>query len=245
MNHKVEIKNKINKVEPLHKIYFAGDLFDQKHITGNFLLAQSIEKISNSAYKCILPQDWESSLKSAIDIRNKDIKSVMQADMILFNFDGTDLDSGTVVEFIIAKMLDIPTVLLRTDFRRGGYLFGDDWNLMVGGYPRCDIVKHSSIVMYNDLGLEKTHDTIAQSIIKAFEQVKEKQSLLNSYEEIFCAYKHVIKMCGSELDKIITPQLLNKIIDAKIKKGIYCLIKIEADKTNQTTYKTGCHENLK
>ena len=48
------------------------------------------------------------------------------------------LDSGTVVEFVYAKLLDIPAVILRTDFRGGGDqdTDGDAWNLMVSFYPR-------------------------------------------------------------------------------------------------------------
>jgi nucleoside 2-deoxyribosyltransferase len=204
-------------------IYFAGDLFDQKHITGNLLLARQIEAESNNNYKCILPQDWEGALNSAIDIRNRDIQSVTQADLVLFNFDGVDLDSGTVVEFMIAKMLDIPAVLLRTDFRNGGYLFGDDWNLMVAGYPRCEIVKHPSLVTYNALGLEETHRVIARSIIKALQNVAQKNTLLDSYEKIFFAYQHVITMCGSGLEQLIDPQMVQTIITAKIEKNIYAL----------------------
>ncbi len=55
-----------------------------------------------------------------MDIRNVDLKHVMTSDMAIFNFDGANLDSGTVVEFIYAKMLDVPCVLLRTDFRSAG-----------------------------------------------------------------------------------------------------------------------------
>jgi nucleoside 2-deoxyribosyltransferase len=114
----------------MYKIYFAGDLFDHKHLTGNVVLARAIEQFSQNRYCCMLPQDWEGEAAlAAVDIRNRDIKAVVEADLVLFNFDGPDLDSGTVVEFILAKMLDIPTVLLRTDCRNGGYLHGDDWNL--------------------------------------------------------------------------------------------------------------------
>ena len=42
-----------------YKIYFAGDLFDHKHIAGNFLLAKTIESLSDGLYECVLPQDWE------------------------------------------------------------------------------------------------------------------------------------------------------------------------------------------
>jgi nucleoside 2-deoxyribosyltransferase len=208
----------------VYKIYFAGDLFDQKHITGNLLLAKQIEKESNNMYKCMLPQDWEGSPRNtAIDNRNKDITSIIQADAVLFNFDGVDLDSGTMVEFMVAKMLDIPAVLLRTDVRNGGYMFGDDWNLMALGYPRCITVKHLALMMYNEIGLEAMHRTMAQSIISAFEVVTQEPSLLTSYAEIVAAYQHVIKMCGGQLEHVISPEALHAAIAAKIEKNIYAV----------------------
>ena len=78
-----------------------------------------------------------------VDIRNQDLKQVMACDLALFNFDGTDLDSGTVVEFMMAKVLDIPSVLLRSDFRASGdqEREGDDWNLMCSFYPRSKKVQ--------------------------------------------------------------------------------------------------------
>ncbi len=143
-----EIQNKS------YNIYFAGDLFDQKHLTGNYMLARQIEKLSDGKYKCFLPQDWEAKYNSSVDIRNRDLEAVIHSDLAIFNFDGTALDPGTVVEFMAAKALDIPCVLLRTDFRNGGRLFGADWNLMLYGFPRCKIIKHSSIMLYNNLGME-------------------------------------------------------------------------------------------
>jgi nucleoside 2-deoxyribosyltransferase len=220
----------------MYKIYFAGDLFDQKHITGNLLLAKHIEEESNNQYKCILPQDWEGILNTAVEIRNSDIKSIVNADFILFNFDGVDLDSGTVVEFIIAKMLDIPAVLLRTDFRNNAYLFGDDWNLMAVGYPRCVIVKHPALMMYNIMGLEETHCTIAKSIINAFKKVIQEDSLLKSYDEIFAAYQHVIKMCGSQLEQLIPTQMVHNAIRSKIEKNIYTVPNIFS--TQEETLRT-------
>jgi nucleoside 2-deoxyribosyltransferase len=205
----------------MYNIYFAGELFDHKHITGNLLLAQCIEKLSNDRYKCILPQNTEGSFNTALALRNRDIMYVLQADMVLFNFDGLDLDSGTVVEFMLAKMLDIPAVLLRTESRNGGYLFGDDWNLMVDGYPRCIVVKHPALTRYNVLGLEKMHNTIALSVVDALTNVLQEQSLFTSYDEIFAAYQHVIKMCGAKLEQQVQPQMVHELISAKIKKSIY------------------------
>ncbi|MEO5959881.1 MAG: nucleoside 2-deoxyribosyltransferase, partial [Opitutaceae bacterium] len=54
----------------------------------------------------------------------------------LFNFDGSDLDSGTIVEFMLAKFADIPAVLLRTDIRSAGDSRAVPWNLMASFFPR-------------------------------------------------------------------------------------------------------------
>lgn len=213
----------------MYNIYFAGDLFDQKHLTGNYLLAKSIEEISNKQYKCLLPQNWEGALTSSVEIRNNDIRRILHADLVLFNFDGVDLDSGTVVEFMIAKMLDIPAVLLRTDFRNGGYLFGRDWNAMVDGYPRCIVAKHHSLLMYNELGVEGMHRGLAQSIVEAFKKVAMESSLFTSYEEILNAYQHVIKMCGSQLGELVTPSMVQELVTAKIEKGIYTTTLVKPD----------------
>ena len=209
------------KEKVVYNVYFAGDLFDQKHLTGNFSLAKTIEKLSDGKYKCHLPQDWEGRENSAVNIRNRDIESVMKSDLVLFNFDGVDLDSGTVVEFMVAKALDIPCVLLRTDFRNGGYLFGDDWNLMVCGFPRSEIIKHNSIIIYNEVGIEGMHNKIATSIIESFEKVMQEKSFFNSRDEIVSAYQHVVKMCGGGLDKIINDSIIYAVVDSKIEKYIY------------------------
>jgi len=200
-----------------YSIYFAGDLFDHKHITGNHLLAKEIENASNGLYTCILPQEWEGmeSFTNAVQVRNKDIKSVIEADLVLFNFDGTDLDSGTVVEFMIAKMLDIPAVLLRTELRNGGYLFNDDWNLMVHGYPRCITVKQNAITMYNQMSLEEMHRTIAQSVVDAFKKVLQEPPLLTSMKDLEAAYRYVIKMCGGGLDKVVPESMLHEVIQRR------------------------------
>ncbi|MBM3886480.1 hypothetical protein FJ364_00995 [Candidatus Dependentiae bacterium] len=205
----------------MYKVYFAGELFDQKHIVGNHLLAKRIEEASDSLYQCTLPQNWEGHLSDIVDIRNNDIKAIMQADFVLFNFDGPDLDSGTVVEFVIAKMLDIPAVLLRTDSRNGGHLAGDDWNTMLAGYPRCIVVKHPALVLYNSVGIEQMQQVIAQSVIAACQKVKKQMSIMSSYEEIWYAYHHVIKMCGGGLAQIISQEVLRDMIMIKIHNGIY------------------------
>ncbi len=120
-----------------YSIYFAGDLFNHKDLIGNLLLSEAIEKESSGRYLCVVPQHLEQSTNRSIDIRNSDLSEIIKADLILLNFDGTELDSGTVVEFLFAKALDIPAVILRSDFRAAGdQERGDPWNLMCSGYPR-------------------------------------------------------------------------------------------------------------
>ena len=133
-------------------VYFAGDLFDHKHLAGNAILAEAIDRRSAGRYACVVPQDLEQATARMVDIRNQDLKQVMACDLALFNFDGTDLDSGTVVEFMMAKMLDIPSVLLRSDFRASGdqEREGDDWNLMCSFYPRSKKVQFNAMAWYQE-----------------------------------------------------------------------------------------------
>ena len=87
---------------------------------------------------------------SAQDIRDKDIVDLDGCDLALFNFDGPELDSGTVAEFMFAKFADIPSLLLRTDFRRGGDQGEDPWNLMMSFYPRTRTLCLNSIEIYKE-----------------------------------------------------------------------------------------------
>ena len=113
-------------MEDIFTIYFGGSLFNHKDLTGNALLAEYIEKCSDNKYRCILPQNVEQHQTTALDIRNKDIAKIIECDLGLFNFDGTELDAGVVVEFMLAKFLDIPAVILRSDFRTCGEKIGGE-----------------------------------------------------------------------------------------------------------------------
>ncbi len=124
-----------------YSVYFAGELFDIKHLAGNAAMKQAIELFSDGKYKCLIPQDFPQTDVSPKSIRDTDILNLLSSDFAVFNFDGAELDSGTVVEFMFAKFADIPAVVLRSDFRAGGDGFGAPdsvaWNLMAAYYPRC------------------------------------------------------------------------------------------------------------
>ncbi|MEY4488049.1 MAG: hypothetical protein RIQ79_557 [Verrucomicrobiota bacterium] len=144
--------SRVTPAKPAKKsltVYFAGELFSAKHLIGNAYLAEAIHAASHGRYLCRLPQDFELRGTHPQLIRDKDIRSLLDCDFALFNFDGPELDSGTVVEFMFAKFADIPSVILRSDFRSAGdQPGGDPWNLMASFYPRTISVPVHSIALY-------------------------------------------------------------------------------------------------
>ncbi len=169
-----------------YTIYFAGDLFDHKHLIGNAVLADFIERLSDGRYACRVPQAFEVVQSRAVDVRNKDLMEVMACDLGLFNFDGPDIDSGTVVEFMFAKMLDIPSVILRTDFRASGDGDQEGWNLMATNYPRTNNVNIHSLAWYREAQeqtdsltelTEQLYTRIANEVIDALDDVRQQSPL--------------------------------------------------------------------
>lgn len=154
--------------EKTYTIYFGGELFSAKHLLGNAMLAEAIHHRSRGKYQPLLPQDLEQRDTTLHAIRDQDIRALLACDLGLFNYDGPELDSGTVVEFMMAKFADIPSVLLRTDFRHGGDRVddGDPWNLMSSFYPRTRVVTLDSLRSYQG-GLHREDGGSLQSILEA------------------------------------------------------------------------------
>ena len=171
------------------KVYFAGELFNHKDLIGNALLSSYIERMSSGLYTCVLPQDIESASERAVDIRNEDLKQLIECDLAIFNFDGTELDSGTVVEFMFAKFLDMPSVIVRSDFRSSGDQGkdGDAWNLMCSFYPRTIIAPFNALAFYREAGREsgsldettdRLYSRIASLLIDCLNSVRSLKPLL-------------------------------------------------------------------
>ncbi len=137
-----------SKKKRSYTVYLASELFSLKHLIGNAYLAEAIYGKSHGKYLCVLPQNIEQRRTTARAIRDHDLRTLLECDLGLFNYDGTELDSGTVVEFMFAKFADIPSVILRSDFRNGGDQAGDPWNLMTSFYPRTTNVVVNSIGLY-------------------------------------------------------------------------------------------------
>lgn len=206
------------------KIYFAGGLFDHKELAGNMLLAKKIEQLSAGRYQVMLPQDFESAQTDATSVRNNDYKLLMACDLIVANFDGVELDSGTVAEFCCAKMLDLPAVLFRTDFRNGVERPGAvvPWNLMISAYPRTVnlIINGMDELVRHDRNLEKYHSSIAEQIIAAMDEVVAMQSLLPK-EDLLAHYKRTLQLLGGGMSGLFTDEELQALIAEKVQNGIY------------------------
>ena len=206
------------------KIYFAGGLFDHKELAGNMLLAKKIEQLSAGRYQVMLPQDFESAQTDATSVRNNDYKLLMACDLIVANFDGVELDSGTVAEFCCAKMLDLPAVLFRTDFRNGVERPGAvvPWNLMISAYPRTVnlIINGMDELVRHDRNLEKYHSSIAERIIAAMDEVVEMQSLLPK-ADLLAHYKRTLQLLGGGMSGLFTDEELQTLIAEKVQNGIY------------------------
>jgi len=212
-------------------IYFAGDLFDHKHLIGNAILASYIEKCSEGQYKCIVPQNLEQPSRRGVDIRNKDLRMVMECDLGIFNFDGADLDSGTVVEFMFAKALDIPVVLFRSDLRVSGDQHRDDWNLMCSFYPRTEIVQFNGMAWYKEINeasnsldetIERLYTRIASKVIEGLDTVRKTPPLSKGNQaQIQEWYRWALRFAGSGLEQYSAkPGYVEKIVSRKLEKGL-------------------------
>ena len=189
-----------------YTIYFAGQLFDHKHLAGNALLASYIDSDSQGRYRCILPQNLEQRGIGPMGIRDQDLRTVIECDLALFNFDGSELPPGAVVEYMYAKMLDIPAVILRTDFRGGGDqdAEGDPWNLMASFYPRTRILHLDGMQWYQDALAQggdakqvfaRFQQRIAKEVIKLLDEVRSLAPSLRAGRQARNA--HTAGRCGS------------------------------------------------
>jgi len=218
-------------MEHAYQVYFGGDLFDHKDLMGNALLASYIEKTSKGGYTCFLPQTLDQADATAMDIRNKDLIKIIECDLALFNFDGAEIDAGTVVEYTYAKFLDVPSVILRSDFRSSGEkdVGGDDWNLMCSFYPRTRIVQFSAIAYHQEAvktssslseAMDLLYTRIASQLIENFDAVrKEAPVFKGDKSQLEGIYRWALTFPAGGLEKLCS-QPLDQIIASKRERGL-------------------------
>jgi nucleoside 2-deoxyribosyltransferase len=174
-------------------VFFAGELFNLKHLIGNAYLAEAVYEKSHGRYLCALPQDFNPRGTAPRAVRDHHIKLLVESDLALFSFDGPEIDSGTLAEFMIAKFADVPAVVLRSDRRWTGDRMSQ-WNPMANHYPRTIILSLDGLGAYRTI-LKRRHarldevirlagqhssadaqrmcDEIAVAVVRALDRVRE------------------------------------------------------------------------
>jgi len=211
-------------------VYLAGDLWTHKDLIGNALLGEYIKKVSRGRYECVLPQDLEEPVHRTVDIRNLDLKHVMICDMAIFNFDGSNLDAGTVVEFMYAKMLDVPCLILRTDFRSAGEggQDQDPWNLMATHWPRTQVLKLHGMVDYQTSKVAKNlgktilnlYRKMASQIIEGLDRARMEQPLVTDPARLRTLYDWAVQCPGAGYADLFSESEVNGLLSRKVAKGL-------------------------
>lgn len=221
-------------------IYFAGELFTHKDLAGNAMLAEAISELSDQRYCCVLPQNLAHPDRSPRELRDQNLLNLLESDLALFSFDGAELDAGTLVEYLFAKFADIPSAIVRTDFRTGmGDAVDYPWNLMVCFFPRTEveiidamsvyqnIFKEFPITEASDMMIEKRSSdvaktmvrVIAQAVIDAFDRVREKPNLMTA-EQSEAIYGWLATMPGFEMEPGRAGQILKQALARKRERGL-------------------------
>jgi nucleoside 2-deoxyribosyltransferase len=231
-----------------YTVYAAGGLFNQHELATNVLIKEAVGRLSNAKFQLVLPQSKDLKELDALEeldaayLRNADLLALVRADIISARFDGLELDSGTVVEFTMAKSLGKPSVILRCDFRHlSGRGIEEPYNLMVKGWPRTVEVHVESLQDYvgflaqerKALGegvtfeatlqaelnaVQQGVDEIAKKLIAGLEAVIEKKSPYPpEYREM--VYKASRYSPGSGFDQVLTENEIEKIIQRLRKNG--------------------------
>ena len=220
-------------------VYFASELYGLKHIIGNAYLAEAIYERSHGSYLCELPQDFEPRGTRPRAIRDRDIRKLIGCDLALFNFDGADIESGTAIEFMLAKFADIPSVVLRSDLRAGGDS-SDPWTLMASFYPRTANIIVDSLQSYKTImtrrhrrldeilrlagqhssaDAQRACDEVAAACVRAFDRVRAVEPVMPKHlrEE---AYNWLALMSGLRGKERELRREFEGYLERKVERGL-------------------------
>jgi len=185
----------MKKKKRSYTVYHGGGLFSLGHIIGNAWLAEAIYEKSHGRFRCLLPQDFvELRGRSGRTIRDANLRALVACDIALFNFDGTDLDSGTVIEFAFAKFADLPAVLLRTDIRHAGDARDEPWNPMASYFPRTTTVVAPGLFDYRNALQRRRQRRIEHAL-----QLAGQHS--SAAAQLVC--EHVASQCVRAFDRLL------------------------------------------
>lgn len=227
------------KKKSTYTVYFAGEMFNAKHLVGNAYLAEAIYEKSHGCFQCVLPQDLDTTGLPARSTRDLDLRTLLDCDLALFNYDGTELDSGTVVEFMFAKFADIPSVVLRTDVRGGGDQRRVPWNVMTSFFPRTATVLAPSLSDYRTARLKNKRlplitrlagqystataqvvcDRVAANVVKALERVLRLDPVMPKHLRVE-VYNWLAIMPNFHGRPKLLRKELEKVLERKVRKDL-------------------------
>ena len=199
------------------KVYWAGALFDLKDLIGNRVLADAFERQAAGRWQAVLPQDSGANGSRPDSIRDDDLEMLFASDAVVANFDGADLDSGAVVEFCFAKFLDLPAVLLRTDFRNNNdsATCPDPWNLMCSGFPRTEVVLYNAMMKSVRLDFASMTEALAGQIVQALDRCAARPPVASSTEAAFAAFRHAVHSAGGTMPERFPDARIRAIIEGR------------------------------
>lgn len=230
----------------VYTVYAAGGIFTQHDLATNVFIKDAVWKQSRGKFELVLPQSKELRALERSDlaayIRNADLVQVVKAGIFLARFDGLELDAGTVIEFMFAKFLGKPAVILRCDSRRlGGENLDEPYNLMVKNWPRTVEVHFDSLIQFTGGFAEeqkttgntdpfqatiqaelkavlKGIDDIAGKIIEGLESVLEMKSPYpDEYQEM--VYKAARYSPGSGFEQLLSEVEVQELVEKFRKTG--------------------------
>ena len=217
-----------------YNVYLSGDIFSSGHPVGGSEISKGIHELSDGEYRCVTvtgfegPHPCESNVQA---VRNTNLMRIMSSDLCVFHFDGTHRCPSASMGFIIAKMLDIPTVLVRSGnlidgVITAGFSFDDDqWRLLMTGFPRIlpigiDTTEIHKIALRSGAGpvsMAKKHLTL--SILNALNEVRMIKPVLSATfgKDV---YRWVAESMGGNLDWQFSNQYIQDIVISKLERGL-------------------------
>ena len=206
------------------RVYWGGELFDGRHLIGNAMLAEAVAAVSGGRFQPVLPQECAPE-KTTLELRDEDYSMLLSCDAMLAILDGSDPDSGTTAELLFAKMLDIPVLLLRTDFRSSGD-GGDPWNLMCSGFPRSRKLVVNGMALWHEVkrrasgASEREYPAeLARRIAAELEAVCAMTPVFR-FEELPGVFRNVLRAAGGSLNVRWPEEKLRCLLEEKHAKGV-------------------------
>ena len=237
-----------NNSEQTYKVYTAGRMFAHHDLAFNAFLKEAVWRFSNKKFELVLPQSNQppdlDKPDPALRIRNFDLMHVIKSDLLLVIFGGEESDAGAVVEYIFAKFLGKPTVILRSDSRGlNSAAFDDPYNLMAKDWPRNMVVHVDSMSVFSKnfsegigentsellpddvirqevLAAKAGFESIGQQVADALEVALQMDSPYpDQYQEM--VYQAARFAPGSGFEEVLSEIALNEIIDDLQGKGSF------------------------